>query len=113
MGAAWRSPKQKDSNRWPRGCARSRRWALRPADLGLLREGQAEELKAAGLDYLQPQPRYGPRVLREIITTRTYRDRLDTLARVRRAGSRSVAGGSWAWASRARSARASSPSSRA
>src|SRR5439155_25113741 len=63
------------------------------ATLGLLREGQAEELKAAGLDYYNHNLDTAPEFYGEIITTRTYGDRLDTLERVRRAGIKVCCGG--------------------
>ena len=61
--------------------------------LGMLTQEQADALADAGSDGLQPQPRYVAGVLRHIITTRTYDDRLDTLARVRQAGITVCCGG--------------------
>jgi biotin synthase len=63
------------------------------ATLGLLREGQAEELKAAGLDYYNHNLDTAHEFYGEIITTRIYGDRLDTLARVRGAGIKVCCGG--------------------
>jgi 2-methylcitrate dehydratase PrpD len=60
------------------------------ATLGMLKEGQAEQLKSAGLDYYNHNLDTAPEFYGEIITTRTYDDRLDTLARVRRAGIKGV-----------------------
>src|SRR5216117_2182179 len=114
MGAAWRGPKQKDIEQVAQRVRAVKALGLETcATLGLLREGQAEELKAAGLDYynhnLDTAPsstgRSSPRASIAIGSTR--------LRACAAPESRSVAGGSWAWASRVRSARASSPSSRA
>jgi biotin synthase len=63
------------------------------ATLGLLRDGQAEQLKDAGLDYYNHNLDTAPETYDRIITTRKYEDRLDTLERVRRAGLRVCCGG--------------------
>jgi biotin synthase len=63
------------------------------ATLGLLKEGQAEQLKAAGLDYYNHNIDTAPEFYGEIVTTRTQDDRLQTLARVRRAGIHVCCGG--------------------
>jgi biotin synthase len=63
------------------------------ATLGLLKEGQAEQLKAAGLDYYNHNLDTSPEFYGEIITTRTQDDRVQTLARVRRAGIHVCCGG--------------------
>jgi biotin synthase len=61
--------------------------------LGMLREGQAEALKEAGLDYYNHNLDTAPEFYGDIVTTRTYADRLDTLARVRGAGIHVCCGG--------------------
>jgi biotin synthase len=63
------------------------------ATLGLLKEGQAEELKRAGLDFYNHNLDTAPEFYGKVITTRDYQDRLDTLERVRRAGLRVCCGG--------------------
>jgi biotin synthase len=63
------------------------------ATLGLLRDGQAEQLAAAGLDYYNHNLDTAPEFYGEIIHTREYQDRLDTLARVRGAGLKVCCGG--------------------
>jgi biotin synthase len=59
----------------------------------MLREGQAEKLKAAGLDYYNHNLDTAPEFYGEIVTTRDYQDRLDTLGRVREAGIAVCCGG--------------------
>ncbi len=94
MGAAWRGPKQKDLEQVAERVSAVKALGLETcATLGLLREGQAERLKGAGLDYYNHNLDTAPEFYGEIITTRTYRDRLDTLARVRRAGIKVCCGG--------------------
>jgi biotin synthase len=63
------------------------------ATLGMLRPGQAQRLKDAGLDYYNHNLDTAPEFYGEIVTTRVYRDRLDTLERVRDAGMRVCCGG--------------------
>src|SRR5258708_8000825 len=87
MGAAWRGPKQKDLEQVAQRVRAVKALGLETcATLGLLREGQAEQLKAAGLDYYNHNLDTAPEFYGEIITTRPYGDRLATLERVRRAG---------------------------
>jgi biotin synthase len=94
MGAAWRGPKAKDIERVVEMVREVKSLGLETcATLGLLREGQAEQLKAAGLDYYNHNLDTAPEFYGEIITTRTYDDRLDTLARVRSAGIKVCCGG--------------------
>jgi len=94
MGAAWRGPKAKDIERMADRVREVKALGLETcATLGLLREGQAETLKSAGLDYYNHNLDTAPEFYGEIITTRTYRDRLDTLERVRRAGIKVCCGG--------------------
>jgi len=94
MGASLRGPKDKDLDPIVDMIAEVRALGLETCvTLGMLREGQAERLKAAGLDYynhnLDTSESYYP----EIISTRTYADRLQTLARIRDAGVKVCCGG--------------------
>jgi len=94
MGAAWRGPKQRDLERVLDMVRAVRAEGLETcATLGLLKEGQAEQLKEAGLDYYNHNIDTDPAFYREIITTRTQDDRLETLERVRRAGIHVCCGG--------------------
>ncbi len=94
MGAAWRGPKQRDLERVVEMVKAVRALGLETcATLGLLKEGQAEQLKAAGLDYYNHKLDTAPEFYGEIITTRTQDDRLDTLERVRAAGIHVCCGG--------------------
>jgi biotin synthase len=94
MGAAWRGPKQRDLDQVIALVRAVKDLGLETcATLGLLKPGQAEQLKAAGLDYYNHNIDTAPEFYGEIITTRTQQDRLDTLARVRRAGIRVCCGG--------------------
>ena len=94
MGAAWRGPKQRDLERVAEMIRAVRAEGLETcATLGLLKEGQAEQLKAAGLDYYNHNIDTAPEFYGEIITTRTQGDRLETLERVRRAGIHVCCGG--------------------
>src|SRR6266550_5088846 len=94
MGAAWRGPKDRDLEPVLAMVRAVKALGLETcATLGLLREGQAEALKAAGLDYYNHNLDTAPEFYGEIITTRTYGDRLDTLARVRSAGIKVCCGG--------------------
>jgi biotin synthase len=78
------------------------------ATLGMLKDGQAEQLKDAGLDYYNHNLDTAPEFYGDIITTREYQDRLDTLNRCACATAicTSAAAASSAWANRAPSARA-------
>ncbi len=94
MGAAWRGPRQRDLEQVMEMVKAVRAEGLEScATLGLLKEGQAEQLKAAGLDYYNHNIDTSPEFYGEIITTRTQDDRLDTLSRVRRAGLHVCCGG--------------------
>ena len=94
MGAAWRGPKQRDLERVIEMVQAVRALGLETcATLGLLKEGQAEQLKAAGLDYYNHNIDTSPEFYGAIVTTRTQDDRLETLARVRRAGIHVCCGG--------------------
>ncbi|HEU0289398.1 MAG TPA: biotin synthase BioB [Burkholderiales bacterium] len=94
MGAAWRGPKQRELDQVIEMVKAVRAEGLEScATLGLLREGQAEQLKAAGLDYYNHNIDTAPEFYGEIITTRTQDDRLETLDRVRHAGLHVCCGG--------------------
>jgi biotin synthase len=94
MGAAWRGPKQKDLEQVALMVREVKALGLETcATLGLLRMGQAEQLKAAGLDYYNHNLDTAPEFYGEVITTRTYDDRLDTLKQVRNAGIKVCCGG--------------------
>jgi len=94
MGAAWRGPKQKDLEQVAERVSAVKALGLETcATLGLLREGQAELLKTAGLDYYNHNLDTAPEFYGEVISTREYGDRLETLERVRRAGIKVCCGG--------------------
>ena len=94
MGAAWREPKDRDLDKVCAMVEGVRALGLETcATLGMLTPAQAERLKAAGLDYYNHNLDTSPEYYGEIITTRTYQDRLDTLANVRDAGLHVCCGG--------------------
>src|ERR1700749_2508751 len=83
MGAAWRSPKDKDLDQVCRMVEGVKALGLESCvTLGMLDMAQAQKLKNAGLDYYNHNLDTSPDYYRHIITTRTYQDRLDTLAAV-------------------------------
>ena len=94
MGAAWRGPKQRDLDRVVDMIKAVRELGMETcATLGMLKEGQAEQLGRAGLDYYNHNLDTAPDYYAEIVHTRKQQDRLDTLARVRAAGLRVCCGG--------------------
>ncbi|HXZ53313.1 MAG TPA: biotin synthase BioB [Burkholderiales bacterium] len=94
MGAAWRGPKERDLERVLPLVAAVHDLGLETcATLGLLKDGQAEQLRRAGLDYYNHNLDTAPEFYGKIISTREYQDRLDTLERVRHAGLRVCCGG--------------------
>jgi biotin synthase len=94
MGAAWRGPKDRDLEPVLAMVREVKALGLETcATLGMLKDGQAERLKDAGLDYYNHNLDTAPDFYGEIISTREYRDRLDTLERVRAAGVRVCCGG--------------------
>ncbi|HSD60376.1 MAG TPA: biotin synthase BioB, partial [Burkholderiales bacterium] len=94
MGAAWRGPKQRDLDQVSEMVKAVHGLGLETCvTLGMLKEGQAEQLKAAGLDYYNHNLDTSPEFYGKIITTRDYQDRLDTLERVRHAGINVCCGG--------------------
>jgi biotin synthase len=94
MGAAYRSPKPKQLEQIKRMVQEVRALGLETcATAGMLTPDQARELKAAGLDYYNHNLDTSPEFYGEIITTRTYADRLETLQAVRDAGINVCCGG--------------------
>jgi biotin synthase len=94
MGAAWRTPKDRDLDKVCDMVAGVRALGLETcATLGMVTEGQAERLKTAGLDYYNHNIDTSEEFYGKIITTRDYRDRLDTLAAVRSADIKVCCGG--------------------
>ncbi len=94
MGAAWRGPKKKDL-----GAVKDMIRAVKDlgmetcVTLGMLQEGQADELKEAGLDYYNHNLDTSPEHYVKIVSTHSMADRFDTLDKVRRAGIRVCSGG--------------------
>ena len=94
MGAAWRNPKGKNFERVLEMVSRVQAEGLETcATLGMLDAGQASALKHAGLDYYNHNLDTSPEFYGDIITTRSYADRLDTLTHVREAGINVCCGG--------------------
>ena len=94
MGAAYRSPKPKDLRKVLSMIREVKALGLETcATLGMVTPPQALELKAAGLDFYNHNLDTSSRYYQEIITTRTYQDRLDTLQAVRDAGMKVCCGG--------------------
>ena len=94
MGAAWRGPKQRDIEKMTGMIRAVKSLGMETcATLGLLKPGQARQLGEAGLDYYNHNLDTAPEYYEEIITTRQYRDRLDTLQEVRGAGINVCCGG--------------------
>ncbi len=94
MGAAWRGPKQRDLEPVLDMVRAVKALGLETcATLGMLKDGQAEQLKDAGLDYYNHNLDTAPEFYGDVITTRAYQDRLDTLERVRRASISVCCGG--------------------
>ncbi|HEY8352119.1 MAG TPA: biotin synthase BioB, partial [Sphingomonadales bacterium] len=87
MGAAWRSPKDRDLDKVCAMVEGVKALGLETCvTLGMLEETQAERLKSAGLDYYNHNIVTAPEHYGDIITTRTFEDRLRTLENVRAAG---------------------------
>ena len=94
MGAAWRSPKKKDMPYVTAMVKGVKEMGLETCmTLGMLTGDQAAELADAGLDYYNHNLDTSPEFYGDIITTRTYQDRLGTLANVRDAGIKVCSGG--------------------
>ncbi|MDE0934928.1 MAG: biotin synthase BioB [Mariniblastus sp.] len=94
MGAAWRSPKDGDIAAVAEAVAAVKELGLETcATLGMLTEAHADKLNEAGLDYYNHNLDTSPEYYGEIISTRTYDDRLETLENVRQAGMKVCCGG--------------------
>ncbi len=94
MGAAWRSPKDRDIPKVAEMIRGVKALGLETcATLGMLNGEQAHALKDAGLDYYNHNLDTAPEFYGDIIHTREYQDRLDTLAHVRDAGMKTCCGG--------------------
>lgn len=94
MGAAWRGPRDSDLEVVCEMIKAVKDLGLETcATLGLLKENQAETLKAAGLDYYNHNIDTSPEYYDKIITTRTFEDRLETLEYVRESGMKVCCGG--------------------
>jgi biotin synthase len=94
MGAAWRNPKDRDIDALCAMVAGVKAMGLETCmTLGMLTPGQAERLAGAGLDYYNHNLDSAPEYYGEVVQTRTYQDRLDTLAHVRASGMAVCCGG--------------------
>ncbi len=94
MGAAWRGPKDRDVVKVAEIVRAVKSLGLETcATLGMLSGPQADTLKAAGLDYYNHNLDTAPEFYGEVIHTRQFQDRLDTLAHVRQAGMKTCCGG--------------------
>ena len=94
MGAAWRGPRDKEVAKVAEMVASVKALGLETcATLGMLEPSQAQTLKAAGLDYYNHNLDTAPEYYAEIVSTRKYQDRLDTLTAVRSAGMKVCCGG--------------------
>ena len=94
MGAAWRGPKDRDIDKVTQMVSEVKALGLETCvTLGMLREGQAERLKEAGLDYYNHNLDTAPEFYGQIISTHTQADRFATLDKVRDAGIKVCCGG--------------------
>jgi biotin synthase len=94
MGAAWRSPKERDMEKVETMVREVKAMGLETcATLGMLEAEQAQRLKDAGLDYYNHNLDTSPDFYDNVISTRQYQDRLDTLGHVRNAGLKVCCGG--------------------
>lgn len=94
MGAAWRTPKDSDIEDVAAAIEAVRELGMETcATLGMLKPDQAEKLSDAGLEYYNHNLDTSPEFYGDIITTRTYEDRLETLQNVRDAGMKVCCGG--------------------
>lgn len=94
MGAAWRNPKERDIPYLVQMIEGVKNMGMETCmTLGMLTRDQALQLKQAGLDYYNHNLDTSPEYYGDIITTRTYQDRLDTLQNVRDAGMNVCSGG--------------------
>jgi biotin synthase len=94
MGAAWKGPKDKDLERVAEMVKAVKGLGLETCvTLGMLKEGQAETLRDAGLDYYNHNLDTAPEFYDQVISTHTQADRFDTIAKVREAGIKVCCGG--------------------
>jgi biotin synthase len=94
MGAAWRSPKDRDVEKVAQMIAGVKALGMETcATLGMLTQTQADTFKEAGLDYYNHNLDTAPEFYGDIIHTREFQDRLDTLGFVRNAGLKTCCGG--------------------
>ena len=94
MGAAWREPSENDMKAVVEMVKEVRALGMETcATLGMLNDEQTEQLKEAGLDYYNHNLDTAPEFYGNIISTRDYQDRIDTLERVRKAGMNVCSGG--------------------
>ncbi len=94
MGAAWRGPSEKDLNTVCQMVSEVKQLGLETCvTLGLLKDQQAEQLKAAGLDFYNHNIDTSAEFYEQVITTRTFQDRLATLEKVRQSGIKVCCGG--------------------
>ncbi|WP_104025236.1 biotin synthase BioB [Vibrio hyugaensis] len=94
MGAAWKNPKERDMPHLTDMIQGVKGMGLETCmTLGMLTPDQAKQLATAGLDYYNHNLDTSPEFYGNIITTRTYQDRLDTLSHVRDAGMKICSGG--------------------
>lgn len=94
MGAAWRAPKDKDIEQVSAMIQAVRELGMETcATLGMLTQKQANNLKSAGLDYYNHNLDTAPEFYNEVIQTRDYQDRLDTLQHIYNAGMKTCCGG--------------------
>jgi len=94
MGAAWREPSDEDMDSVVEMIKAVRALGMETcATLGMLSDAQTEQLRGAGLDYYNHNLDTAPEFYGDIISTRDYQDRLDTLERVRKAGMHVCSGG--------------------
>jgi len=94
MGAAWRGPQQKDMAPVMDMIRAVKALGLETCvTLGMLKEGQAEQLREAGLDYYNHNLDTAEEFYGEVITTHSYFDRVETLNRVRKVGMKVCSGG--------------------
>ncbi|MDD5177153.1 MAG: biotin synthase BioB [Sterolibacterium sp.] len=94
MGAAWREPQGRDIGKVQMMVSAVKSLGMETcATLGMLSSEQAQQLRDAGLDYYNHNLDTAPEFYGEIITTRVYQDRLDTLDHVRQAGLKVCCGG--------------------
>jgi len=94
MGAAWRGPKEKQMEVVTQMIREVKALGMETCvTLGMLKDDQAKELKAAGLDYYNHNLDTDAEFYKQVITTHTHEDRVDTIAQVRAAGIKVCSGG--------------------